>query len=102
MKQKNLSAGRKKETKKFLLLCERIVYCFAQRLIVQQQHDSKRSLHYKTIPVVLNEANSNLGNETRLGLIVKLLFSHFIPRIDIGFGIGKNVGNWYIPTLNPI
>ena len=33
-----------KETKKFLLLSERIVYCFAQKLIVQEQHDSKRSL----------------------------------------------------------
>ena len=44
MKQKNTSVGRKKETKKFPLLCERIVYCFAQKLIVQQQHHGKRSL----------------------------------------------------------
>ena len=37
------------ETKKFLLLCQRIVYCFAQKRIVQQQHDSKRSLLHHNV-----------------------------------------------------
>ena len=97
MKRKNTSVGRKKEARS-LLLCERI-YCFAQKLIVQQQHDSKRSLlhhnvfGYETIPVILNEVNGKLGNETRVRLIVKLLLSYFIQRIGIGksFGFGTSL-----------
>ena len=44
--------------------------------------------------MVLNEANGNLGNEARVGLIVKLLLSHFIQRIGIStrIGIAKNFG----------
>ena len=53
--------------------------------------------------MVLNEVNGNLGSETRVGLIVELLFSHFIQRIVIGmstrigieFGIGKILESVY-------